>query len=152
MLTTGQDQDKPVRRRRPGPLGRALVVEDDGLIATDIAEALAEAGASPVEICASIAHAMERLERAVPALLILDVHLADRDDGWALAELAIQLGESPPLILFTTATPDSIPQSAAELGHVLAKPFRTEDLIALVRREKPRGLLGRIRNALSGSD
>lgn len=143
------------RHGKPGPsrelraLGLALVVEDDVLIALDIAEALADAGASPVITCASIAEAMGHLSRAVPALLVLDVHLADRDDGWALAELAIQLGDARPLVVFTTSTPEAIPASAAMLGHVLAKPFHTQDLIALVHRHKPSGLLGRLRGALS---
>ena len=148
--TTRQDRSSARRRKALRALGHALVVEDDGLVAMDIAEALEEAGAEPVVTCASVAEAMVQLELAVPSLLVLDVHLADRDDGWALAELAIQLGESPPLIVFTTATPGSIPASAADLGHVLAKPFRTQALIALIERERPTGLLGRIRHALSG--
>ena len=130
-------------------MGHALVVEDDGLIAFEIAEALRDAGADPVITCASIAQAMEHLGRTVPSVLVLDVHLADRDDGWALAELAMQLGESRPLVVFTTATPESIPPSAAALGHVLAKPFHTDNLIALIFRHKPAGLIGRIRGVLS---
>lgn len=137
----------PLRKGRA--LGAALVVEDDALIAMDIAEALAEAGADPVVICPSIAEAMDALARTMPALLVLDVHLADRDDGWALAELAIQLSETPPRIVFTTGTPESIPASAAQLGHVLPKPFRTKDLIAIAQHERSGGLLGRIREALS---
>lgn len=135
--------------RAPRSLGAALIVEDDGLIALDLAEALAEAGAEPVLTCSSIAEAMDELSRAIPAVLVLDVHLADRDDGWALAELAAQLGEAMPLVLFTTATPDSIPESARRLGHVIAKPFRTEDLISLIYRERPAGLLDRLRGAFS---
>ncbi len=153
MIDQGQDRGpergKPAPLRKRRALGSALVVEDDALIALDIAEALAEAGADPVSICPSIAEAMEALSRAVPALLVLDVHLADRDDGWALAELAIQLGETRPLVVFTTATPESIPLSAAQLGHVLPKPFRTSALISLIHRERPAGLISRIRDAFS---
>jgi CheY-like chemotaxis protein len=149
VLEQGQNRGKPALPRKRRALGSALVVEDDALIALDIAEALAEAGADPVSICPSIAEAMEALSRSVPALLVLDVHLADRDDGWALAELAIQLGETPPLVVFTTATPQSIPISAARLGHVLPKPFRTTDLVSLIHRERPAGLISRIRDAFS---
>lgn len=150
MPTTRQDRSSANKRKPFRALGHALVVEDDALVAMDIAEALAEAGAEPVVTCASVAEAMIQLELAAPSLLVLDVHLADRDDGWALAELAIQLAQSPPLIVFTTATPSSIPASAAGLGHVLAKPFRTEALIGLIEKERPAGLFGRIRHALSG--
>ena len=58
----GRARAKPSSSRRA--LGRALVVEDDGLIALDIAEALEDAGADPVITCASIAEAMEHLGRA----------------------------------------------------------------------------------------
>jgi CheY-like chemotaxis protein len=142
-----QAKSTPVKARRT--LGHALVVEDDGLIALDIAEALAEAGANPVTTCASIAEAMEHLSLGMPSIMVLDVHLADRDDGWALAELAMQLGGVRPLVVFTTGSPQSIPLSAAILGHVLAKPFHTDELIALVCRHKPTGLIGRIRGVLS---
>lgn len=148
--TTAQGKGTRDRRRSLRALGPALIVEDDGLVALDIAEALTEAGARSVITCASVAEAMAELEKAVPALMVLDVHLADRDDGWALAELATQLGESPPLILFTTATPGAIPATAAGLGKVLPKPFRTEALIAMIEKERSSGLFGRLRQALSG--
>lgn len=146
MTQDGASQGRRVARRTLGP---ALVVEDDGIVAFDIAQALAEAGADPVVTCASVAEAMAQLEQSVPALMILDVHLADRDDGWALAELAAQLGDSRPLVLFTTATPSVIPPTAAGLGKVLPKPFRMEALIALIEQDRAPGLFGRIRQALS---
>lgn len=149
MLNQGERLNSPEPATRPRPLGRALVVEDDALIAMDIAEALGDAGAAPVLVCATISAAMTELAQAVPALLVLDVHLADRDDGWALAELAHQLAEAPPLVLFTTATPEMIPASAAALGHILQKPFRTDDLVSLVRRQTSGGLLARIRGVFS---
>lgn len=149
MIDTDHGCVRPTPRKGRRSLGPALVVEDDGIIALDIAEALADAGADPVVTCSSIAEAMEHLAHTMPALLVLDVHLADRDDGWALAELAMQLGEARPLVVFTTATPESIPASAAQLGHVLAKPFRTDELVALVFRHKPAGIIRRIRGAFS---
>ena len=150
VRTTAQGEGTRGRRRPLRALGPALIVEDDGLVALDIAEALTEAGARSVTTCASVAEAMAELEKAVPALMVLDVHLADRDDGWALAELATQLGESPPLILFTTATPAAIPATAAGLGKVLPKPFCTDVLIAMIEKERSSGLFGRLRQALSG--
>jgi CheY-like chemotaxis protein len=137
--------------RKVRSLGSALVVEDDALVAMDIAEALEHAGARSVLTVPSVAEAMAELETHIPDIMILDVHLADRDDGWALAELATQLAEARPLILFTTAAPATIPASVASLGHVLPKPFRAQDLVALVHRERQPGLLGRIRNVLSGN-
>ncbi len=134
----------------PESLGRVLIVEDDGLIALDLAEALTDAGAEKVAICPSVAAALGELERFKPDVLVLDVHLADRDDGWTLAELVSQLSARPPLIVFSTGAPGSIPVAIAGMGHVLAKPFPPEDLVRLVRihRRRP-GLIARLRGVLS---
>jgi DNA-binding response OmpR family regulator len=130
-------------------LGRILIVEDDGLIALELAEALQSAGAEEVSMCASSDDALLELARMRPDVLVLDVQLADRDDGWALAELAVQLSIDPPLILFTTGNPASIPHATAMLGHVLAKPFPPRDLVQFARlhRQRP-GLFARLRAAL----
>jgi DNA-binding response OmpR family regulator len=134
----------------PTPLGRALVVEDDALLAMSIAEALTDGGATQVEICSSITAALAAMERIKPDVLVLDVHLADSGDGWALAELAVQLSSTPPLIVFSTGSPRSIPAAIASLGHVLVKPYRPERIVDLVRQQRHRpGLISRLRGALS---
>jgi CheY-like chemotaxis protein len=133
-----------------GGLGNALVVEDEAIVALAMADSLAEAGADEIATCHTTAQALIEMQRLRPAILVLDVHLADRDDGWALAELAMAISPSPPLIVFSTATPERIPAHIAELGHVLAKPFPPDALARLVQRHgRPGGLLGRLRSALS---
>jgi len=134
----------------PGSLGRVLIVEDDALISMSMADALTDGGAEDVVVCASISAALGELERLKPDVMVLDVRLADRDDGWTLAELASQLSPSPPLIVFSTGLPESIPAETRALGHVLAKPFPLEDLVRLVRlhRQRRPGLIARLRDAL----
>lgn len=135
--------------RKPS-LGRALVVEDDGLLAMMIAEALQDGGASHVSVCPSIASALAELDRLKPDILVLDVHLADRDDGWTLAELVMELSPQPPIIVFSTGAPESIPARIAELGTVLVKPFAPEDLVATVLESRKRGgLFSRLRAAIA---
>ena len=140
---------KSARKRKPR-LGRVLVVEDDALLAMELEDALNDGGAEHVAVCDSVAAAMAELERMRPDVLILDVHLADRDDGWAMAELVTQLSPKPPVIVFSTATPETIPEEIAKLGAVMGKPYRTETLIATLQkhRRKP-GLLARLRDALA---
>lgn len=134
----------------PARLGRALVVEDDALLAMSIAEALADGGAEQVEVCSSIAAALAAMEHMKPDVLVLDVQLADSGDGWALAELAVQLSPTPPLIVFSTGAPRSIPPSIASLGHVLVKPYRPERIVALILEQRHRpGLISRLKGALT---
>jgi DNA-binding response OmpR family regulator len=139
---------KPAKPK--GEIGRVLLVEDEPLIALELEEALNEAGAREVLRCASIAETMQELEGNPPDVVILDVHLADRDDGWAVAELIDQLGARRPQIMFSTGAPQDIPPEIAEMGMVFAKPYNPEILIAAIRENsKPVGarLLGKLRGA-----
>ena len=138
------------RKRQPS-LGRALIVEDDPLLAMNLEEALMKGGAQAVVVCDTVAAAMAELERLKPDILILDVQLADRDDGWAMAELVTTLSPRPPAIIFSTGAPERIPEHVAQLGAVLTKPYDPATLIAVLAdlRRKP-GLLGRLREALAG--
>lgn len=128
---------------------RVLIVEDDGLLAMTLADALRDAGVAAVDHCADTAAAIALLGTLQPTVLVLDVNLADRDDGWALAELAVQISPQRPLIVFATGAPERVPERARVLGEVLAKPFSAADLleIILVARGN-RGLLGRVRSLL----
>lgn len=130
-------------------LGHVLVVEDDSILALSIETTLEDAGAKSVTLVSSTTQALEALRRQKPDVIILDVHLADRDDGWAIAELVDTIGPNPPKIIFSTGSPEDIPPQIAEMGAVLTKPYAPEQLIELAtsgqsRRKKP-GLLSRLR-------
>ena len=130
-------------------LGRVLVVEDDPIQSMALEEALREAGAAEVVLCASIACTMEALEAGPADAIVLDVHLADRDDGWALAELVDMLGPKRPRIVFSTASPEDIPPEIAEMGPVFEKPYDPAHLAAVLASGAKPGLFARFRNAIS---
>lgn len=135
------------RSDKPG-LGCILVVEDDAVQALAIEAALREAGARKVLLCPSIASAMEALGETRPDGVVLDIHLADRDDGWALAELVDQLGPPHPRIVFSTGCPNEIPPEIAEMGPVLEKPYDPAELVEILRDEVRGGLFARLRAAI----
>jgi CheY-like chemotaxis protein len=137
------------KSRAKQPLGRILLVEDDALIALSIEDALREAGAREVVVCSTSAEALAALRDDKPDGMVLDVHLADRDDGWAIAELVNSVGPKPPRIVFSTGAPQDIPPEIAELGPVLAKPYAPAELIAALREPPRAGLLARLRSALA---
>ena len=84
--------------------------------------------------------ALEALRRSRPDVVVLDVQLADRDDGWAIAELIDSVGPQPPRIVFSTGAPDRIPPQVAELGTVLEKPYDPRDLVRAVAAPRRRSL------------
>ncbi len=127
---------------------RVLVCEDDAVLALAIEDALGEAGVRHVSICPSAALAMAALEDEHPDAIVIDSHLSDRDDGWALAELVAFLGPKPPRIVFSTATPDEIPPEVARLGTVVEKPYDPHILVDALISGRPGGLLSRVREAL----
>ncbi len=136
-------------RNLPRIFGRALVVEDDAILAMDMAGMLTDLGLEEVQTCATTGEAIIRLAEFRPTVLTLDVHLADRQDGWALAELAQQTSESPPVIIFATGSPEAVPPRIARMGHVIGKPVDPADIHAiLLKAQKQRGLLGRMRRML----
>jgi DNA-binding response OmpR family regulator len=132
----------------PLALKRVLVVEDDPVLGMATEDTLRDAGVAHVDICPTTDGAMEILRTSRPDAIILDVHLADRNDGWAIAELIETLGENSPRIVFSTGAPQDIPPEIAELGSVLEKPYAPEALLAALREPGRRGLLSRLRGAL----
>ncbi len=129
---------------RAARLRKVLIVEDDALLAMALAEAFADAGVRDVRVSASTAEAMVEIGDFAPQVMVLDVNLADRSDGWGLAELAQQLFDRQPLIIFSTGSPEAIPEHVRELGIVLAKPYTPEDLVAIARKSAPRSMISRL--------
>lgn len=129
-------------------LRRVLVVEDDPVLAMATEDTLREGGVEHIDICPTTDGALQVLRDELPDAMILDVHLADRDDGWAIAELVESLGENSPRIVFATGAPQDIPPHIAELGSVLTKPYAPQDLIAALGEPGRRGLFSRLRGVL----
>lgn len=142
MVAKSREQGKPA-------LGRVLIVEDDPVLALSLEDALRERAAAEVVICPSIGSTIAELEREPPDAMVIDVHLADRDDGWALVELVEMLGTRRPRIVFSTGAPQDIPPKIAETGAVLEKPYDPAELVAALSGDEKRGLFSKLRHAIS---
>lgn len=130
-------------------LKRVLVVEDDAVLSMDIEATLRDAGVAEVLCARTTQQAIELLEGSPPDAIVLDVHLGDRSDGYAIAELAQMLGPKPARIVFSTGAPQDIPQAISDLGLVLEKPYPSQDLIEALGKPAHPSLLRRLRSALS---
>lgn len=143
---------RPARANQTEPaaltLKRVLIVEDDPILGMSTEDNLRAAGVEHVDVCPTTEGAMEVLRTTRPDAIILDVHLADRSDGWAIAELVEALGENSPRIVFSTGAPQDIPPEIAELGSVLEKPYAPEALLEALREPGRRSILSRLRGAL----
>ncbi len=133
------------------PLGPILIVEDDAILAMTMQAALEDGGATAITVCSSTDEALAALRGSRFFAVVLDVHLADRDDGWAIAELVVNLGTKAPRIIFSTGAPQDIPPDIAGLGAILEKPYDPAELVALLRKPRRAGIMARLRERLSAS-
>tara|TARA_B100000029_G_scaffold283200_1_gene277087 strand:+ start:1181 stop:1612 length:432 start_codon:yes stop_codon:yes gene_type:complete len=140
-------QHSKTRAREKLP-AHVLVVEDDAVLGLMIEQALLDAGVARVALSASTEEALRHLRDDQPQVIVLDVHLADRDDGWAIAELVRTLGPDSPRIIFSTGAPQDIPADIAALGCILEKPYDADILVDLLRQPRRQGIISRLRGAL----
>ncbi len=138
----------PKSSRREQLPSHVLVVEDDAVLGLSIEQALLDAGVGRVSLSTSTEEALRHLREDQPKAIVLDVHLADRDDGWAIAEIVRTLGPDSPRIIFSTGAPQDIPEDIAALGCILEKPYDAEVLVDLLRQPRRRGIISRLRGAL----
>jgi DNA-binding response OmpR family regulator len=138
---------KPRAKSKPA-LGRVLIVEDDPVLALALEDALHAACSADVVICPSMESTMTAIEEQWPETMVIDIHLSDRDDGWALAELIDLIGAKRPRIVFSTGAPQDIPEEIAEMGAVFEKPYDPAELVAALCSGEQRGLFARLRGAI----
>ncbi|MBS0504023.1 MAG: response regulator [Proteobacteria bacterium] len=109
-----------------------LIVEDEGLVAADLAFALEELGGRIVGPVATVAEALILLEEHAVAAAVLDGILADRDVT-PVALLLVDRGV--PFVIHTgTALPDELAALHPALT-VLPKPQRADIVMACLLNE-----------------
>ena len=110
-----------------------LVVEDERLVADDIAESLGRMGYDVVGTAASSAECMAHAERQCPDLVLMDIRIEGTLDGIETAELLRSRFDVP--VIFLTAFADAATVARAKQteahGYIL-KPFRAGELKSAV--------------------
>lgn len=118
-----------------------LIVEDEALIAMDLAASLGAMGFAVMR-ASSLAGALQALGDAPPDLAIIDILLGPRPEGLELAAAIRERFGDATAIVFLSGYSDTEmmarAQACAPLG-VLTKPYVPEDLHALARQVLDRG-------------
>jgi CheY-like chemotaxis protein len=112
-----------------------LIIDDDPAIRATIAEVLTDEGYR-VESVINGAEGLAAIERALPALVLLDMRMPVLD-GWGFARLLRERGIVLPLVVMTAAQ-DAVRWSQ-EIGArwALAKPFDLDDVLQVVADALP---------------
>ncbi len=110
-----------------------LIVEDDAIIAYDLAETVRGMGHV---VCGNATTMEESLALAVehrPTLALLDIRLADGDNGLEVARELRARRFLP--VIFVTAFPDDLAKNGLEhLGPVIPKPFTRDQIEQAITR------------------
>lgn len=109
---------------------RLLVVEDEFVLADELARALADAGGTIIGPFASGADALRALSEGGVDAAVLDVLLAD-DDVCVLA--TVLHAARVPFVLATAVEPHRVP-AECEAAPLFAKPTDLQALVAMLGR------------------
>jgi len=110
---------------------RALIVEDEMVIAAEIEFILEDAGLTPIGVAIDSEEAIELVARERPDLVLLDIHLSDGPTGVELGrKVAAEYGAA---VLFMTASRRRLPQDLAGAVGVVAKPYTAGGMRAALR-------------------
>ena len=117
-----------------GPRGaRVLVVEDDGVLALDLAETLDDLGYTVAGTATRGEEAIDLARQLHPQLILMDVGLAGDIDGIAAAEAIRDEHDVPVVFLTAHADDDTLHRATrSEPSAYLVKPFKPPDLRCVI--------------------
>ncbi|TML40190.1 MAG: response regulator transcription factor, partial [Actinobacteria bacterium] len=119
---------------------KVLIVEDDEVIASGMAQHLSGAGFDPVTVGRGEI-GLARLRYEAPDVVVLDLMLPGLD-GWSLIEAARAEGIGTPIIVVSARGTEHDRVHALEIGadDYLVKPFSMKELVARVQAAARRGV------------
>ena len=112
---------------------RILIVEDEAVVGRDINRQLGELGYVSVGICSRGEDAVERAEKLLPDLLLMDIRLAGEMDGITAAQHIREKLDLPVVFLTAFAELETLNRAklAEPLGYLI-KPFDEQSLQAVI--------------------
>jgi len=123
-----------------GDAGAILVIEDDAGIREALSDFLRSEGFS-VDLALDGVEGLERIAACRPDVVLVDLFMPGMNGRQFLAQLRVDPAtRTLPVVLMTGSRPAG--ETAAAADAVLQKPFELDDLLAVVRRLRPKGTMG----------
>ena len=121
-------------------MAKVLIIEDDEVIASSMAQHLSGAGFDPVTVGRGEV-GLARLRYEAPDVLVLDLMLPGLD-GWSLIESARAEGIGTPIIVVSARGTEHDRVHALQIGadDYLVKPLSMKELVARVQAAARRGV------------
>lgn len=112
--------------RREGP-ARVLIIEDEAVIALDIASIVADMGHAVVGVAARSDEAVRLARAGDPSLILADIQLEDGNTGIQAVARILETADLP--VVFVTAYPERLlTGERIEPTFIVSKPFEPEVL------------------------
>jgi len=112
---------------------RIMIVEDERILALDLAETLDELGYTVVGLASRGEEAIELARQLHPELILMDVRLAGEIDGIMAAETIRDEHDVPVVFLTAHADDDTLQRAtSSEASAYLVKPFKPPDLRCVI--------------------
>jgi CheY-like chemotaxis protein len=110
-----------------------MVIEDDPIIQTMIDEALCDGGYEPAMVgSGEEAITLLRGGQSKYRVLVTDIKLAGRIDGWEVARVAREIDPDFPIIYMTGSAADLWPVNGVPNSLLLTKPFAPAQLVTAI--------------------
>jgi len=124
--------DAAVREMQSSLAGRVMIIEDEAVIALDIAAIVQEMGHEVTGVAATRAEAVALAARERPDLILADIQLADRSSGIdAVNDILRRFAGLP--VIFITAFPERLlTGDKPEPAFLITKPYSEEQIRSAV--------------------
>ena len=111
-----------------------LIVEDELIIAKNMAKKLQNAGYKISGVVTSGEAAIKSVESNCPSLILMDIAIKGKIDGIETARIIKEINNIP-VVFLTAYADDSIVERASKVGchGYLIKPFRDQELKAMIK-------------------
>jgi len=112
---------------------KILIVEDEVLVAEDIADDLKKDGFNVTNIATSSSEALEAIEKDPPHIILMDISIKGEKDGIETAEIINQEFHTP-IIYITSNTSSQFISRAIKTGPhaIITKPYNYKDVVIAI--------------------
>lgn len=108
---------------------KILIVEDEGIVALDLANRLRRLGYTVLAVAASGEEAVQKTAQACPDLVLMDIRLRGEMDGIEAAQIIHAHFDIPVIYLTALSDDDTLQRvKATEPAGLIMKPFEDRDL------------------------
>lgn len=124
--------DKAVQEMAASIAGRVMIIEDEAIIAMDIAAIVREMGHDVTGIAATRTEALTLAATQKPDLILADIQLADKSSGIdAVNDILARFGSLP--VIFITAFPERLlTGQKPEPAFLISKPYSEDQVRSAV--------------------